>query len=87
MANNPRGFPVNGAAIAGFRRLLKMTQAALAAEADISYQYVSQLERGARTSATVEVIEAIASALRQDKRAIMATPFAASGEDDDEDAA
>ena len=52
-----------GETIAGHRKKLQLTQEELAAKAGISQQYLSDLERGARTNISWNALQRIAYAL------------------------
>lgn len=78
MTTTAQGVATNGASMKAIRLLLGTSQTAIAREAGISGQYLGQLERGIRTSASIDVLAALAAALRVDVRALMAIPGPAS---------
>lgn len=74
MPKKPEGLPTNGEAIRAIRLLLDVSMSQLARDAEISSQYLGQLERGNRTHASRRVIKQLAHAMRVDPRALMASP-------------
>lgn len=58
-----QGLPINGHAVEDIRNIRYLSQTELAEAAEISKSYLNEIERGARTSASPQVVRRLAEQL------------------------
>ena len=78
-ANGPVAVKVIGGAIRQLREQRGLTLESLAANAEISYQYLSGIETG-KENFSIRILEKIARALDMPMLALIATAYAGHGE-------